>query len=165
MTKTKLKSLHIALSPDFQVHQELLNSLGYCLAKSSQLIKERFDQELEKYHIVTAQSGILTILMKEAPINQLDLGTKIGIDKATMVKLIDGLEELQYVERTVDENDRRAKLLTLTKEGKKLVKIIIEKRHEIEEDLLSEFNKKEREELRSYLSKMLIGFNRKRRVK
>lgn len=165
MPNTKLKNISFNLTDEFKIHPELLSSLGYCLSKSSQIIKERFDQELEKYDLITPQAGLLNILFHSQPINQLELGSSIGIDKATMVKLIDGLEELGLVERTTDQKDRRAKLVTITKSGKKLSEEIQKCRYQIEEDLLSEFNKKEREDIRKYMAKMLICFNSKRIIK
>lgn len=165
MTQSKLKNISYNLTDEFKIHPELLSSLGYCLSKSSQIIKERFDQELEKYDLITAQAGLLNILFHSPPINQLELGSSIGIDKATMVKLIDGLENLGYVERTTNTNDRRAKLVTITKIGRKLSEELQRCRKGIEEDLLADFTKKEREAIRSYMAKMLVSFNSKRKIK
>lgn len=165
MNQSKLKNISFNLTDEFKIHPELLSSLGYCLSKSSQIIKERFDQELEKYDIITTQAGMLNILFHSPPINQLELGNSIGIDKATMVKLIDGLENLGYVERSTDTSDRRAKLVTITKAGRKLSEEIQKCRRKIEDDLLAEFSKKEREEIRTYMAKMLVCFNSKRKIK
>ncbi len=165
MKHTKLKNISFNLTDEFRIHPELLSSLGYCLSKSSQIIKERFDQDLEKHEIITPQAGLLNILYHSPPINQLELGSSIGIDKATMVKLIDGLENLGFVARSIDKADRRAKIVTITKTGRKLSEDIQKCRRNIEDELLSDFTKKEREEIRSYMAKMLVNFNSKRKIK
>jgi MarR family transcriptional regulator for hemolysin len=49
------------------------------------------------------------------------IAARIGVMSATLVGLMDELEADGLIERTIDENDRRSKLLTLTPEGERTV--------------------------------------------
>lgn len=46
-----------------------------------------------------------------------DLATSAGMSLSAMAELVDGLEQLGYVERRRDSRDRRAKLVLLTDSG------------------------------------------------
>jgi len=63
------------------------------------------------------QMSIMRLLSLRSPIRQHDLGVLLGIDRTSMVALIDGLEGIGYVVREADPSDRRAHALRLTKAG------------------------------------------------
>ncbi|WP_221033081.1 MarR family winged helix-turn-helix transcriptional regulator [Actomonas aquatica] len=54
-------------------------------------------------------------------VKQVQLAAQIGIEGPSLVRLLDQLEKLGLVSRTVDPKDRRAKNLWLTPEGESLV--------------------------------------------
>mgnify|MGYP003792195181 CR=1 FL=1 len=57
-------------------------------------------------------------------ITQKELAVRVGIDGSSLVRLIDILVNKGFVERQVDEQDRRARLIYLTAEGREAVKEI-----------------------------------------
>ena len=57
-------------------------------------------------------------------ITQKELAVRVGIDGSSLVRLLDILENKRFVERKVDEQDRRARLIYLTAEGREAVKEI-----------------------------------------
>jgi DNA-binding MarR family transcriptional regulator len=65
--------------------------------------------------------GVLNLLA-EGPISQHQLGAQLGIDRTTMVELIDDLERKGAVERRKNPADRRSYALVLTPSGKQLQK-------------------------------------------
>lgn len=141
------------------VHHDLLSSMSYCLMKSGQIIRSHMDEVLSPYDLVTPHLGILIIVKKSAPINQIQLGEQLGIDKATMVKLIDALEKKNFLERIIDPNDRRVRHIKITKEGEKFANQMIKKRIKIENKFLSPFPKKDQELIKDLLPKLLVAFN------
>jgi DNA-binding MarR family transcriptional regulator len=158
MNKDLKYSTFPKLEESFKIHPNLQASLAYCLVKSAQLIRNEMDICLEEYNLCTAHVGILNVLFYSPTQNQIELGSHLGIDKATMVKLIDGLEELKFLERSIDPEDRRAKIITITKEGRKLSEKLSKLRFEIEEEYLADFDKKEREQIRKILPLILKSF-------
>lgn len=65
--------------------------------------------------------GALTVIDAEGPLSQQRLATRQGIDRTTMVAVVDELERLGAVERRRDAQDRRAYSLQATAEGRALL--------------------------------------------
>jgi DNA-binding MarR family transcriptional regulator len=65
---------------------------------------------------------VLALLYRGDGINQQEIADIMIKDKSSMTYLIDSLVKRGMVVRTEDENDRRNKLIFLTKEGKALQK-------------------------------------------
>ena len=64
--------------------------------------------------------GALAVLRAEGPLSQPRLAARQGIDRTTMVAVVDELERMGAVERDRDPADRRAYLTRLTREGQRL---------------------------------------------
>ena len=65
--------------------------------------------------------GVLNVLA-DGPISQHDLGEQLGIDRTTVVELIDHLEQQGVVERRRNAADRRSYQLSLTPRGRTVQK-------------------------------------------
>ena len=65
---------------------------------------------------------VMALLWQKDGVNQQELADAIVKDKSSMVYLIDGLIKHQLITKEEDENDRRNKLIFLTKKGKQLQK-------------------------------------------
>ena len=65
--------------------------------------------------------GALTVLQAEGPLSQRRLAERQGIDRTTMVAVVDELERLGAVERRKDPADRRANALHITSRGRRLL--------------------------------------------
>jgi DNA-binding MarR family transcriptional regulator len=63
----------------------------------------------------------LSTLATEGPMRPSDLATREGVRPPTMTRIITGLEDGGYVQRTVDPADRRASVLAVTPLGNDLV--------------------------------------------
>jgi DNA-binding MarR family transcriptional regulator len=154
MSKKKLISEHVPNT----VHPLFRSRLCYSLSKTGVLFRTILESSLKSYGLLPPQAGILHILIGYGEYNQNLLGQEMSIDKASMVKFIDGLEELGLVTRTTDPNDRRAKLLTLTTKGKKTQKKISELHANLEKEILKNLTASEVTQLKSILPKVLESF-------
>ena len=81
----------------------------------------------------------------------------MGIDPSTMVSLIDGLEDAGVVERRPHPKDRRARLVTLTPKGRRLLKRAREVAFEVEDEVLQRLTGSQRRELIRLLRRALEG--------
>ncbi|WP_346910811.1 MarR family winged helix-turn-helix transcriptional regulator [uncultured Roseibium sp.] len=70
-------------------------------------------------------------------ITQKALAELVGLDTSTLVRLLDILSERKLIERQVDPNDRRARLIVLTKAGRVEVARIKAQLIAVEAELLS----------------------------
>ncbi|HEX5773829.1 MAG TPA: MarR family transcriptional regulator [Geomobilimonas sp.] len=76
-------------------------------------------------------------------IRQKDLAASVGIEGPSLVRLLDTLIAKGLIQRSEDSTDRRAKLLSLTPEGERVVARILKTVASLENELLSPFSDSE----------------------
>ncbi len=139
-----------------KVHQGLRVFFGYSLYKSGMLFRDLVDfHHVERFGLTAPECGILFVLSTSKAINQLSLGQELGIDKATIVKMIDKLENLNLVKREVDRADRRSRFVSLTTYGKNQLEKIKKVRNEIEEIFFAKFSSEDANHLKRLVPQML----------
>ncbi len=123
MTKKikKQTPLSVKFKDETKVHPLLRDYFGYSLFKASARLRSLMDQALAKYEMQSHHLGIIKLLQLKGSISQIQIGDELGIDKASMVKLIDQLEKEKYVSRQTDKKDRRIKNIILTNKGIKTI--------------------------------------------
>ena len=119
------------------IHPELMACFAYCFFKAGNRLKTNMEESLAPFGMIPPQYGVLVLLRARGSTNQITLGEEMGIDKATMVRLIDGLEDLGAVERITGKEDRRAKWSAITKKGERLLQRDDRARIELEQHFLS----------------------------
>lgn len=137
------------------VHPALCASFGYCMVKTGIYLRALMDAALVESNIVAPQVSILTILNDSGPMSQIEIGTVLTIDKATVVKLIDGLEQNKYVTRINDKSDRRIKRVQISAAGKRIKDRALQIRGRIEQEALEGISTSEREFLMLVMPKLL----------
>lgn len=137
------------------MHPYLKEYVGYTLLKVALRIRAAVDAGLAEFGIIGPQFGMLVILREMGPLTQSELGAQMAIDKATMVRFIDALEERKYLTRATSASDRRAKFLQLTPSGRQALNRMDEVRRRAENEVLSPLSAAEREQLRRIAHKMI----------
>jgi DNA-binding MarR family transcriptional regulator len=137
-----------------RVHPAMAKYRGYCFFKSAVTLKARFDERFQKLGLVGPQFGMLIIVKEEGTITQNELGSYMAIDKATMVRFIDHLEEMKLVVRTQSKEDRRANLIQITKAGEQMIVKLDEERRSCEEEFFAPLSKAERDQLAALVHKL-----------
>lgn len=137
------------------VHPGLKVYFGYCLSKAALKHKSMLAVELDKYKVAAPQLGIMKLLQITGPASQISLGQDMHVDKASMVKFIDGLEKQKYVRRVTDKKDRRIKLVELTEKGSKALQTLAEIRVQVENEFLSPLTNREKDLLKEIVSKLV----------
>lgn len=157
--KTKRAQAKEAALPKFNIHPEMRSYVGYCLFKMGLRYRSLMDSRLERHGLVAPQCGILSLLDRVGPMTQVELGGYILIDKATMVRMLDGLEEKKLLVRVTDPKDRRAKKLELTPVGRKFLTTVRAVIVEVDDSILGRLSKKERESLKDLVAKIVMQEN------
>lgn len=85
-----------------------------------------FDDRLAPYQIGGGQQFFLLRIYDSPGINQYQLAQKGHFDKGTTARAVKKLEDLGYIKRIVDENDRRFTKLYVSDKGKPLIQAIKE---------------------------------------
>lgn len=73
-----------------------------------------YDRRVEPLGLTRAQWRVLVHLYRREGISQTELAAVLEIEKPTLGRLVDRLEEKGWVERRVDERDQRARRLMVT---------------------------------------------------
>lgn len=137
------------------VHPLFKDKLCYSISKTGVLFRAILERSLDQYKLVPQQAGILHVLAGYGEYNQNLLGHEMSIDKASIVKFVDGLERLGLVKRKTDASDRRSKIVTLTPKGKKVQKEVSGLHRELEKKIMKDFSDKEVEILRDLMPRVL----------
>ena len=137
-----------------KLHQSLKRYLGYCFYKTAACMRAKVDERFAPYGLVAPQFGMLILVKEQGPITQMELGTYMAIDKATMVRMLDIMQEKKLITRTQSKTDRRANHLEITKAGEIMLNKLNEARKVAEEEFLRPLNKTEREQLAVLINKL-----------
>ena len=93
--------------------------------------------EIEKLGITGGQFQFLMGLAREDSITQEELANNFYMNESTIARALRKLEDAGMVQRKVDENNRRRKIITVTKKGRTAVNKIRKKDEEWEERIKS----------------------------
>lgn len=97
---------------------ELTGRLGYSLKHVWLRLGELTSAALAPYGLAGRELAVLVVLSAGEPASQQEAAQRLGIDRTTMVGLIDGLEDKALVARHPDAQDRRRNVVELTAAGR-----------------------------------------------
>jgi DNA-binding MarR family transcriptional regulator len=99
---------------------ELTGRLGFLLKHAQQRLYELTGAALAPYGISGRELSVLLVLDALGPTSQQDAARRLGVDRTTMVALIDALEAKSVVVRRPYEEDRRRNVVGFTEHGYEL---------------------------------------------
>lgn len=137
-----------------EVPEVLRDNLGFLLNKAARIVRDEVGNKV-KADFSLNEYGLLRMLELGSSETQQEMGERLGVDRTSMVNIVDRLEERGLVERKKDRVDRRKYNLTLTEKGKKT--LTRAKRHadQAQGALFSSLKKKQQDELRVLLLQIL----------
>lgn len=95
------------------------------------------NRKLENLNINSSQLHFLFEISHQKEINQDRIASRCTIDKGTVARSIRKLEDNGLVKREVDDNNRRQKKVSLTKEGEETLKHAIKLLDNLEDSIYS----------------------------
>ncbi len=119
---------------------------GHCIRRLQQIAVAAFLQETGDNTVTPIQYAAIQKLHTNPNIDQRTLASLIGLDTSTTAGVIDRLETRKLVLRKFSPNDKRVRLLSLTKEGETLLKTITPSVERAQEKILGPLNKKDQAE-------------------
>ncbi|MCC3777603.1 MarR family winged helix-turn-helix transcriptional regulator [Streptomyces sp. UNOB3_S3] len=94
-------------------------ALGLLMFRAHQLARSKANRAARPAGIELQHAGVLTAVQAGPVRSQRELGAAIGIDKSTLVRIVDDLERRHLLERRRAPNDRRAYEIVITEEGER----------------------------------------------
>ena len=105
--------------------------------------------------LTPALFALLNVIGAREGAIQQELGSALGIDRSTMVSLIDQLESAGLAKRRPSATDRRAREIATTPKGRRLLQRSRQMILETEDEVLAGLTADERDELLSLLRRAL----------
>ena len=102
------------------VSSAVTDYLGPLLGRAHEALRAQTMVALADHGIGVKEFGALAILVREGPASQRALGARQGIDRTTMVAVLDALETKGLAERRPDPGDRRAHAVHPTAAGRRV---------------------------------------------
>jgi len=91
--------------------------LGYSLRRAQVRVFQDFEAEMQELGLTPGQLGALFLIEANRGLSQSELGAALGIDRSSVVPLIDRLQKRGWVRRAARASDRRAHALELAPAG------------------------------------------------
>lgn len=131
--------------------------LGYLLKHATAKLAAATDAALEPLGIDGKDYGALRVLAHREPTSQLEVAQTLGIDRTTMVALLDVLERKGIVTRRPDPADRRRNVVELTEKGVQTYEAAEVAHDEAERAFLADVSPTAAAQLRRTLRTLLEG--------
>lgn len=90
----------------------------------SRKIRTAFNKQVTAHGLTYPRARALFRLAKKQNMTQRELACELELEQATLVRLLDRMEEHGLIERRADPNDRRVKLLVLTSHGEEQATLV-----------------------------------------
>ncbi|MFJ7513019.1 MarR family winged helix-turn-helix transcriptional regulator [Peribacillus simplex] len=107
--------------------------------------ENKLNIQLGKHHLYRAQWSVLYYLSNNGSATLVELSNYQSVEKPTVTRTINRLEELEYVEHVLSK-DRREKRMQLTELGKKVYKDVRVMIDQFEQDILKGISEEEKYE-------------------
>jgi DNA-binding MarR family transcriptional regulator len=128
--------------------------LTYLLKRALVDLEKLHAEHLAPVGVSGRELGVLLLLDGRDPASQQQAAERLGVDRTTMVGLIDGLEAKGLVARRADTGDRRRNVLELTGDGRTALVRAVRASDEAERQLLAELDDAESAQLRTLLTRL-----------
>lgn len=127
--------------------------IGYRLRLAQQAVFREFERSVGALGITPGRAGMLLLIESNPGLSQSRLAEAIGLDRSTLVPILDDLEKRDLVERRPGV-DRRTNGLALTAAGRRFLVSLKRQVSEHEDRIAARLSPKEREQLIELLARL-----------
>lgn len=138
----------------------LEDRLGYLLKTGYAQLAQRVDRALASLGLTARQLAVLSVVATNDSLSQIALSDRLGVDRTTLVAILDELEEVGLVERRKDQRDRRRNVLALTASGTSRVLRAEKARADAEADYLAKLDGNDARRLVKLLQRLVLDPDR-----
>lgn len=133
-------------------------SSGFLLWQVTNLWQREIRKALEQYDLTHSQFVLLAsahwLLLHNKEVTQIGLSAHTKIDPMTTSTVLRTLQQKGFIARAEHSTDTRAKVITLTTEGKKIIKKAVVTVEKFDKDFFSQLGNKATD-LNGFLQKLL----------
>ena len=120
-------------------------AFGLLIADLSRLLRRVFDARMkDKVPVSSSQWYVLVRLWQNDGLSQSELAERVEIEQSSLVRHLDNLEAQGFINRKIDENDRRSNRVYLTESSKPLFeKVFTQIAQPLRRELLADLSEDE----------------------
>jgi DNA-binding MarR family transcriptional regulator len=139
------------------VPDQLANRIGFLVAKSHAVCHAMGNEALAPLGLHIKEYAVLNVLNATGAMSQQALGETLGVDRTTMVAVMDELERKDLVKRSRNPQDRRAYALAITDAGVDILHRARRLLKAAERKLLAPLSAAEADQLRELLRRLILA--------
>ncbi len=127
----------------------------YLLSQTAKLAKGQLDERLAERGLRLRHMAVLA-LVDEGPAAQLEIGRRLDLDPSDVTATVDELQVRGWVTRTPDPDDRRRKVVSLTRRGERALADLDRMALRVADALLAPVSRRRRAQLHQDLLRILL---------
>jgi MarR family 2-MHQ and catechol resistance regulon transcriptional repressor len=128
--------------------------LWLVFAKAHRALSAHVEESVAKHGLCLSDFMALEALLHKGPLTVGEIGARVLLASGSMTAAVDRLEKLGLVRREFTEKDRRARVIHLTPQGKRLVEKVFQAHERYLEELMAVLDAGERDEFYALLKKV-----------
>src|ERR1700745_3244932 len=128
---------------------------GYLFRRMQQIAVAIFVEECREFDLTPVQYAALVAIRTHPGIDATRLSAVIAFDRSTLGNVIERLESKAWVERKPSRDDKRIKLLHLTKAGEALLRAIMPSVDRAQARMLQPLKPKDRKALLTLMTQLV----------
>jgi len=117
--------------------EDLSRNFGFIVHDVARLLRTTFDRRVKSLGLTRSQWWVMNHLFRNDGATQSELAEILDVEKATLGRLLDRLEQKGWIRRKADAGDRRAKRVFLTEEVEPALKAMRAAAAELRRDALA----------------------------
>lgn len=137
--------------------RQVTGVLGYLLKHAHLQLTAATTAALEPFGVDSRALGVLRVIASRESTSQQEVAGLLGVDRTTMVSLLDGLQDAGIVARVPSAQDRRRNVVTMTDRGRELFEQASAVERDAEEAYLAGLDSRDRQRLRESLHRLVTG--------
>lgn len=102
-------------------HNKLDDNVGYQLRAAYVAVRRNFESAMERLDLTQKQTSVLWLIDANPAVSQISLANELGMDRASMMAIVDRLEERGLIVRKRSAEDGRRQELYTTAKGRKVL--------------------------------------------
>jgi len=134
---------------------EVSGRLGYLLKHAMRRLSAVSDEALAPFGVDDRRLAVLLLVASNEPMSQQQAAERLGIDRTTMVALLDDLESKSLVARVAHPGDRRRNVITLAPDSEPILNQAFAAWNKAEQTVLDVLEPQAAEQLRESLQKII----------
>jgi DNA-binding MarR family transcriptional regulator len=127
--------------------EDLSRNFGFVLNDVARLLRTIFDRRVKSLGLTRSQWWVLNHVFRHHGATQSELAEVLEIEKATLGRLLDRLDQKGWIRREAHADDRRAKRIYLTEASEPTLKAMRAAAGELRREALAGLTAQERDRL------------------